>query len=40
MKDFLSIYPEYNNTIMRWGKKEAREAVTNKNRDDGRGFLY
>jgi hypothetical protein len=23
----LSIYPEYKNTIIRWGKKEAREAV-------------
>ena len=36
----LSIYPEYKNTIIRWGKKEAREAVMSKNRDDGRELLY
>jgi hypothetical protein len=36
----LSIYPEYNNTIIRWGKKEAQEAVMSKNRNDGREFLY
>jgi hypothetical protein len=36
----LSIYPEYNNTIIRWGKKEAQEAVMSKNRDDRGEFLY
>jgi hypothetical protein len=36
----LSIYPEYKNTIIRWGKNEVREAVMNKNRDDGIEFLY
>jgi hypothetical protein len=36
----LFIYPESNNTIIRWGKKEALEVVMSKNRDDGREFLY
>jgi hypothetical protein len=36
----LSIYAEYNNTIIRWGKKEAQEAVMSKNRDDRGEFLY
>jgi hypothetical protein len=37
----LPIYPEYANTIIRWGKQEVEEAVINKNkRDNAREFLY
>jgi hypothetical protein len=37
----LPIYPEYANTIIRWGKHEVEEAVINKNnRDYAREFLY
>lgn len=37
----LPIYPEYANTIIRWGKQEVEEAVINKNnRDYAREFLY
>lgn len=37
----LPIYPEYANTIIRWGKEEAEEAIINKNkRDDAKEFLY
>ena len=37
----LPIYPEYANTIIRWGKEEAEEAIINKNkRDSPREFLY
>jgi hypothetical protein len=37
----LPIYPEYANTIIRWGKEEVQEAVVNKNkRDNAREFLY
>ena len=37
----LPIYPEYSNTIIRWGKEEAEEAIINKNkRDDAKEFLY
>jgi hypothetical protein len=37
----LPIYPEYANTIIRWGKEEAEEAVINKNkRDNAKEFLY
>jgi hypothetical protein len=35
----LPIYPEYANTIIRWGKEEAEEAIINK-RDNAREFLY
>jgi hypothetical protein len=37
----LPIYPEYANTIIRWGKEEVQGAVVNKNkRDNARQFLY
>src|SRR5919198_4811307 len=37
----LPIYPEYANTIIRWGKEEVEEAIINKNkRDNPREFLY
>jgi hypothetical protein len=37
----LPIYPEYANTVIRWGKEEAEEAIINKNkRDNPREFLY
>ena len=37
----LPIYPEYANTIIRWGKEEAEEAIINKNkRDNAKVFLY
>lgn len=37
----LSIYPEYANTIIRWGKEEAEEAIINNNKiDNTREFLY
>jgi hypothetical protein len=35
----LPIYPEYANTIIRWGKEEAEEAIINK-RDNAMEFLY
>jgi hypothetical protein len=28
----LPIYPEYANTIIRWGKEEVEEAIINKNK--------
>jgi hypothetical protein len=37
----LPIYPEYANTIIRWGKEEAEEAIINKiKRDNAKEFLY
>jgi hypothetical protein len=34
------IYPEYANTIIRWGKEEVEEALINKNKsDNAREFL-
>ena len=37
----LPIYPEYANTIIRWGKEEVEEAIINKNkRDNTQEFLY
>ena len=37
----LPIYPEYTNTIIRWGKEEVEEAIINKNkRDNAKEFLY
>ncbi|HYY50509.1 MAG TPA: hypothetical protein VE643_06525 [Nitrososphaeraceae archaeon] len=37
----LPIYPEYANTIIRWGKEDVEEALINKNkRDNTREFLY
>lgn len=37
----LPIYPEYGNTIIRWGKEEVEEAIINKNkRDNAKEFLY
>ena len=37
----LPIYPEYSNTIIRWGKEEVEEAIINKNkRDNAQEFLY
>jgi hypothetical protein len=37
----LPIYPEYANTIIRWGQHEVEEAVINKNNIDyAREFLY
>jgi hypothetical protein len=37
----LPIYPEYANTIIRWGKEEVEEAIINKNkRDNAKEFLY
>jgi hypothetical protein len=37
----LPIYPEYANTIIRWGKEEVEKAVINKNkRDNAKEFLY
>jgi hypothetical protein len=37
----LPIYPEYTNTIIRWGKEEVEEAIINKNkRDNTQEFLY
>jgi hypothetical protein len=35
----LPIYPEYANTIIRWGKEEVEEAIVNK-RDNAMEFLY
>jgi len=35
----LPIYPEYANTIIRWGKEEVEEAIMNK-RDNAMEFLY
>jgi hypothetical protein len=35
----LPIYPEYANTIIRWGKEEAEEAIINK-RHNAKEFLY
>ena len=37
----LPIYPEYCNTIIRWGKEEVEEAIMNKNKSyNTRQFLY
>ena len=37
----LPIYPQHANTIIRWGKEEVEEAITNKNkRDNAKEFLY
>ena len=37
----LPIYPEYINTIIRWGKEEVEEALINKNKSyNTRQFLY
>ena len=37
----LPIYPEYQNTIIRWGKEEAiEEAILEGKRNNGREFLY
>jgi hypothetical protein len=36
----LPIYPEYANTIIRWGKEEAEEAVNKNKRDNAEEFLY
>jgi hypothetical protein len=38
----VPIYPEYNNTIIRWGKEEVLECVLKGKGDeeDGREFLY
>jgi hypothetical protein len=37
----LPIYPEYTNTIIRWGKEEVEEAIIHKNkRDNAQEFLY
>jgi hypothetical protein len=37
----LPIYPEYANTIIRWGKEEVEEALINKNKwYNTREFLY
>jgi hypothetical protein len=37
----LPIYPEYANTIIRWGKEEVEEAIINRNkRDNAKEFLY
>jgi hypothetical protein len=37
----LPIYPEYSNTIIRWGKEEVEEAKINKNKSyNARQFLY
>ena len=37
----LPIYPEYGNTMIRWGKQDVEEALTNKNkRNNTREFLY
>jgi hypothetical protein len=34
-------YPQYANTIIRWGKEEVEEAIINKNRkDNAKEFLY
>jgi hypothetical protein len=35
----LPIYPEYADTIIRWGKEEVEEVIINK-RDSSREFLY
>jgi hypothetical protein len=35
----LPIYPEYANTIIRWGKEEVEEAIINK-RENAMEFLY
>ena len=41
MKDSVPIYPEYQNTIIRWGKEEAiEEAMIKGKNDNGREFLY
>ena len=36
----LPIYPEYANTIIRWGKEEVEEAIVNKRDDNAMEFLY
>jgi hypothetical protein len=36
----LPIYPEYANTIIRWGKEEAEEATMNKRLENANAFLY
>ncbi|HZA65147.1 MAG TPA: hypothetical protein VE573_19875, partial [Nitrososphaeraceae archaeon] len=37
----LPIYPQYANTIIRWGKEEVEEAIINKNKKDyAKEFLY
>jgi hypothetical protein len=37
----VPIYPEYANTIIRWGKEEVEEAIINKNkRDNAKEYLY
>jgi hypothetical protein len=37
----LPIYPQYVNTIIRWGKEEVEEVIINKNkRDNAKEFLY
>jgi hypothetical protein len=37
----LPIYPQYANTIIRWGKEDVEEAIINKNkRDNAKEFLY
>jgi hypothetical protein len=37
----LPIYPQYVNTIIRWGKEEVEDAIINKNkRDNAKEFLY
>lgn len=37
----LSIYPQYANTIIRWGKEEVEEAIINKDKsDNAKEFLY
>ncbi|HET7148158.1 MAG TPA: hypothetical protein VFI73_06610 [Candidatus Nitrosopolaris sp.] len=36
----VPIYPEYNNTIIRWGKEEVLEYILKGNEEDGREFLY
>ena len=37
----LPIYPEYANTMIRWGKEDVEEALINKNKwDNTREFLY
>jgi hypothetical protein len=36
----LPIYPQYANTIIRWGKEEVEKAIINKNkRDNAKEFL-
>jgi hypothetical protein len=36
----LPIYPEYADTIIRWGKEEAEEALNKNKRDNAKEFLY